>query len=281
MKPKLYVFTNGYPGTWASIEYACWIAQTMGTDLTLIGAIEDNKNVSEVEDIFSRAVSLFQEKSVEYRLELKHTSPEEAIHACDQANPARLLIFGPFGHSKIRRMLVGRSFRHILAEITSPMIYVQQARIPIQKVLICLGGLSYATTMENIGIRVASMTGSSVTFLTVVPPIGMDYPETRKMRENWQHLADTDTISGRALRQAIETAQAAGLPATVKTRNGNVVEEILAEIAETPYDLVCMGSPYSSHSLRHLYAPNVTADVAETIHIPLLTARYVAENTPT
>jgi nucleotide-binding universal stress UspA family protein len=54
------------------------------------------------------------------------------------------------------------------------------------------------------------------------------------------------------------------------------VEEVLKEIKQGDYDLVCMGSPYSSHSLLHLYTPNVTAEVAETAHIPILTARFEA-----
>jgi len=43
------------------------------------------------------------------------------------------------------------------------------------------------------------------------------------------------------------------------------------------YDLICMGSPHSAHSLRHLYTPNVTAEVAEAANCPILTARYSPE----
>jgi hypothetical protein len=35
-----------------------------------------------------------------------------------------------------------------------------------------------------------------------------------------------------------------------------------------------MGSPYSSHALRQFYSPNVTAEIAETDLVPVLTARY-------
>jgi hypothetical protein len=35
-----------------------------------------------------------------------------------------------------------------------------------------------------------------------------------------------------------------------------------------------MGSQYSGHGLRQFYAPNVTAEVAETIGCPVLTARF-------
>jgi nucleotide-binding universal stress UspA family protein len=60
----------------------------------------------------------------------------------------------------------------------------------------------------------------------------------------------------------------------VKARQGNVVEEILAEVKEGNYDLLCMGSMYSSNALRQLYAPNVTAEIADGAPCPVLTARY-------
>jgi nucleotide-binding universal stress UspA family protein len=52
-----------------------------------------------------------------------------------------------------------------------------------------------------------------------------------------------------------------------------VVHEILEEMRNGHYDLVAMGSPYSSESLRHLYMPNVTAEVAETLISPILVVR--------
>jgi len=55
------------------------------------------------------------------------------------------------------------------------------------------------------------------------------------------------------------------------------VEEILAEIKEGDYDLLCMGSPYSGNVFRQLYTPNVTAEIAEAAGIPVLTARFKKE----
>jgi nucleotide-binding universal stress UspA family protein len=57
-----------------------------------------------------------------------------------------------------------------------------------------------------------------------------------------------------------------------------VVPEILDEIRNGDYDMICMGSPHSAHGLRHLYVPNVTAEVAEAIQFPLLTARLSLES---
>jgi len=94
---------------------------------------------------------------------------------------------------------------------------------------------------------------------------------------HWQNLADTDTPVGRSLRQALDVAKNDGLTANVTARQGNVVEEILAEVKEGNYDLLCMGSIYSTNALLQLYAPNVTAEITEGVLCPVLSARYKRE----
>jgi nucleotide-binding universal stress UspA family protein len=73
----------------------------------------------------------------------------------------------------------------------------------------------------------------------------------------------------------LELAREAGLKAKAIARAGNIVEQILTEIKAGEYDIVCMGSSYSAHSMRQLYTANVTAEVAESAHCPVLTARFI------
>jgi nucleotide-binding universal stress UspA family protein len=65
--------------------------------------------------------------------------------------------------------------------------------------------------------------------------------------------------------------------ASLKARQGNVVEEIQAEVKTGAYDLICMGSAQGIGGLRHRYEPNVTEEVAAQARCPLLTARYAPE----
>ena len=283
MKPHLRIFTNGYEGTWPAIEYGSWLAREMHTHLTLTGVVEENDAEHPVEDIFSRAVTLFQEGNIDYSLELDNGLAENTItwradlqQSSDQpVDTEQILVLGPFGRSQVQRMLVGNSFRKLMAVVNSPILYVPALRIPLQRVLICMGGLGYTFTAEHLGLKVARMTNASVTLLTVVPPIDLDYPEARKIRDNWKNLADTDTLQGRSLRDGLKKAQEAGLDARVIVRHGKIVEQILAEVKQGDYGLICMGSQYSAHGLRQYYTPNVTADVAEVSQCPILTVRYL------
>ncbi len=273
MKPLL-IFTNGNETTWPSIEFSAWASSQRNAPLTLVGILENRGENDSVEEIFSRAVTIFQQKGINYTLQLETGQAESVIPRKAAAEAAEIVVTGPLGRPALRRFFAGRSFRHILAEVEKPLFYVPAVKIPVQKILVCLGGLGYGLTVEHLGTRLASAFAASLTLLTVVPPIDLNYPEARAIRENWQNLAATDTLPGRTLRQAMETARKAQVKARVVTRQGNAIEEIRAEIREGGYDMVCMGSPYSSQSLRQMATANVTAEIAETAPCPVLSARY-------
>ena len=275
---ELLIATNGYKETKQAIEYGTWLADTMRMKITLLGvteklnpaAIDDHHPL---EDIFEQAVSLFKERGVEYRLEVQNGEAEQVIP--EKANSGDYItVVSPLGRPPIKRWLTGRSLRPLMEKIQVPILYVPQMRLPLKQMMICTGGLEYTESAESLAMQISKVNQADVTILHVVPPTDLDYPSTREVREHLDDLADTDTLPGRNLRKALDMAEEAGLNARAVTRQGNIIEQILAEIKDGNYDLVCMGSPYSAHSLRQLYAPNVTAEVAEVVHCPVLTARF-------
>jgi len=281
MKSELLLATNGYESTWPSIEYGAWVAASTGMPITLLGIAEHLPGTPPnhkypLEEILARAIKLFEQKGVTYTSEIQNGDAEKIIPLKAKEKDC-ITVIGPLGRSPLRRFIMRRSIRHFMEEIATPILYVPKVRLPLKKMLVCIGGLGYEVTAEHLGIRVGIMSKADMTLLHVVAPVDLDYPIARMEREQWQNLVHTETPAGRSLRQALETAQAAGLNVSIKARQGNVIEEILAEIKEGNYDLVCMGSQYSGHSLRHMYMPNVTDEVAENAQCPILTARYSPE----
>lgn len=282
MNSEILVATNGYERTWPGIEYTAWLGKVMGLPVTLIGISEQkqqpdlDEEIHPLEDIFSQAVGLFQEYNLEYSLEIHEGRAEEVIPEKAKEKDF-LIVLTPLGRPPLRRLLLRRSFRQLMADIDRPILYVPSACIPPTRILICLGGLGYGTTAEEFGLEIALSVNAPVTLLHVVPPIAMNYPETRTVRDNWEELSeDRDSLLGRTLRSALAEAHSIeDLKANLKIRQGNVIEEILAELKEGDYDLVCMGSLYSAHGLRKMYVPNVTAEVAEVIGCPVLTVRFL------
>ena len=220
-----------------------------------------------------RAVDLFQKNGVQYNLEVQNGNAEEVIPRKAKQGDY-IIVLGPLGRPQIRRMLTGRSIRHLMEEIEQPILYVPESRLPLKKILICIGGLGYEVAAEHIAMQMAMKSRAEITLLHIVPPMDLNYPTAKTVSEHWQNLTETDTPIGRSLRQALDVAKNDGLIASVKARQGNVVEEIMAEIKEENYDLLCMGSMYSTNALRQMYAPNVTAEIANSAVCPILSARF-------
>lgn len=278
MKRKILVATNGFEGNWPAIEYSAWLAEVLNISLKLIGVVEP-RNIPNIDDethpletIFNRAVVLFGTKGVDYQLEI-HEGHAEEIIPIQVSETDCLAVLSPLGRPPLRRLLERRSFHHFMSAIPSPILYVPKASAPPKRILICLGGLGYGLTVERLGLEIAEKSRAAITLLHVVPPIDREYPESQHVLENWEHLEDTKTLLGSNLRAGLEMGQNAHLNTEVKTRQGNIVEEILTELKEGGYGMVCMGSQYSASGIRRYYTANVTAEIAEAAECPVLTAR--------
>jgi nucleotide-binding universal stress UspA family protein len=280
MKYELLIATNGFKGTWPAIEYGAWLAELVHVKITLLGVTEKltfatREDPHPLETILARAEELFQKRGFEYQLERRTGDAGRIIP--EKANQGDFLtVLSPLGRSRIRRWLTGRSFRALMEEIKGPILYVPEIRLPLKRLLISSGGLGYEVDAENLAMQVATISRADVTILHVIPPTDLDYPTTRDVREHAGDLQDTDTLLGRSLRKGLDIAEGAGLTAKLITRQGHVVEEILAEVRKGNYDMVCMGSRYSAHALRQLYTPNITAEVAEVVNCPVLTVRHTS-----
>jgi nucleotide-binding universal stress UspA family protein len=275
-KTRILICTNGFEGTWPAVEYGAWVAGVIHAPITLLGIQEEDWAKQGLEVLVERASDLLKAKGLEFTVESQAGKAEEIIpQKADSADFITLL--GPLGRPLLQRLLVGRSIRGLLEEISSPVLYVRNACLPMKRMLLCLGGLGYEVTAEHLAVRLAKASGAEATLLHIAPHVDLDYPTARAEKEHWKDLEKTDTLTGRNLRKALDTARQSGLKSEIKMRQGNVVEEIVAELKGGSYDLICMGSRMSARGLRQLYEPNVTDEIAEQAECPLLTARFAPE----
>lgn len=278
MDSDILIVTNGTKESYPAVEQGAWLAEVLGAKITLLGVTEKLNpaaidSIHPLENVFEKAVGLFKARGTEYRLEIRNGSAEKIVPMEAKKNDS-IVVLGPLGRPQIQRWMTGRSIRTFIEEIEQPLLYVPETKQPVKKILISVGGLGYDVTAEHLAMQVAVKCGADVELLHIVPPIDLDYPTAKVMSQNWQNLAETDTPVGRSLRKSLENARGAGLAASVKVRHGNVIEEILAEMHGGNYDLLCMGSSYSVHSLRQMYSANVTAEIMDQAVCPVMTARF-------
>jgi nucleotide-binding universal stress UspA family protein len=269
---KLLLCTNGDLHTRPALEYGVWLADITKQDVYLLGVVETRNDYRSVEELVADTADRLEQSGVPYSAKIEEGNAPRVI--ADYASEASYLtVVGPLGRPAWKRVVQGRSFRRIMQKIPTPILYVRKAHLKLERILLCMGGLGYAANMETVAIQLAGLAGASATLLHVVEPVTLAYPTSVEIQDKWQNILETDTPQGRNLKRAISVAQGAGLSAEFKVQRGNIVHEILEEAQRGNYDLVGMGSPYGTHSLRHLYMPNVTAEVAEVLDCPILTVR--------
>ncbi len=278
MSADILIVTNGNQESFASIKQGLWLAETLDAKITLLG-INEEDNPAAIDDvyplthIFEKAVALFKERGAQYALEVHNGNAEAIVPARAHKNNS-IVVLSPMGRSQIQHWVKGHSIRGFIEAVANPLFYTPQARIPVRKILISVGGLGYEVSAEDIAMQIALKCNAAITLLHVVPPIDFDYPTAETVARHWKNLAETDTPVGRNLRESLESARTVGVTASVKTRQGQIVEEILKEVSEGAYDLLCMGSSYSGTSLRQKYSANITSEVMERAPCPVMTARY-------
>lgn len=281
MPSDILIVTNGTKESFPAIEQGTWLAATLELPITLLGITErlDPAAIDAshpLEAVFEYAVGVFKAQGAAYRLEVRNGGAEKVVPFEARQNDS-IVVLASLGRPHFQRLMSGRSIRTFIEEVEKPLMYVPGARVPAKKILICVGGLGYDVNAEHIAMRIAMKSGAEITLLHIVPPIDLNYPTAQTVSRNWQHLTETDTPIGRSLRQSLENARSAGVMASVKVRQGNVIEGIIAESIEGNYDLLCMGSSYSVHSLRQMYSANVTAEIMDRVRCPVMTARFRVE----
>jgi nucleotide-binding universal stress UspA family protein len=273
---QLLLCTNGYEASCPALEYGIWLAELLEAPTVALGVVEHLESEQEVNRLLEETHAHLQNKGIhcEVQLDRGRGSLVIARHAQEGSY---LTVVGPLGRPVWRRYLQGRSFRRMLSRIKTPILYVQESRLPLRRILLCMGGLGYAQSVAQLCIDLARLVTAEITVFHVVEPITLDYPIAKTVQEHLNDILDTDTPQGRNLRQVMEDAQAAGVKAELRVHHGNPVHEILGEAEKGDYDMIGLGSPFSAHSLRQMYMPNVTAEVAEAVGIPVLTVRLESE----
>lgn len=269
---KLLLCTNGDEHSRPAIEYGVWLAGITKQEVLLLGVVESGDDPHPVEELLGDTASRLGQMGLSYNFHIEHGNARRVI--ADHASRGDYLtVVGPLGRPAWKRMVQGRSFRRLMQNISTPILYVPKAHLKLERMLLCMGGLGYAANMEAVAIQLAKLAGTCVLLLHVVEPVTLTYPTAVAVQDHWQTILETDTPQGQNLRKGLSLAREAGLQVDFKVRRGSIVHEIMEEVKHGDYDLVGLGSPYGAHSLRHLYMPNVTAEIAETLDRPILTVR--------
>lgn len=254
------------------LEYGVNLAELLHAAVRFI-CFRQTGSAAKLEDAVQAVTAGLKERGMSAEVEWDRGSLVEAIERAVLSYPQALVVFSDRYGPTWQRLLRTIRFRHIMSEVSGPLIRLRDTCWPLKKILVCSGGFAYTIRLEKLAIQMAQAAGAKLNILHIVEPVTLDYSLAREVHDKWSRLMETHTPQAQHLQRVLDAAEAAGVWVEVILRHGQVVDEIINEVEHGAYDLIGLGSVYSSHSLRGLYRPDVTALVSAAVSCPILTMR--------
>ncbi len=271
-QPEVVLCLQAGLSDYPDVEYGVNIARLLQASVKFL-CMRGRGTTATLEQAVQLGSEKLQAAGLTFEVEWAKGLVAEAIETAVRDHPQALAIFSDRNRPVWRRLLRLGRLRHLMAEVSSPLLRVRDTCWPIEEILVCSGGMAYTIRLEKMAIRLAKASGARLTLLHIVEPVTMDYSLAREMHEHWSQLIETHTPQARHFIKVVAAAKEAGVEARLLVRHGEVVQEIIREVRSGDYDMVGLGSAYSSHSLRNLYRPDVTALVSAAVDCPILTMR--------
>lgn len=174
-------------------------------------------------------------------------SPEEAIAALGLEHNFGLVVVAPAGRSGFIRLFYGSMVAHVVRRVSTSVLVVRRGTagpgaFPPRRILVCVSGSRHSLTNVTAGAHLAGLFKAEMSILTILSQVSLGLEKA----EPWE--ADPETFLRSAhplaahLRVAGDLARGLGVAPAVRVRHGLVVEEILAEVAESGCDLLVVGT---------------------------------------
>jgi nucleotide-binding universal stress UspA family protein len=175
----------------------------------------------------------------------------------------------------LRRHFLGSVTTRVVRRAPISVLVAKQARLRLERILICSGGGDMGEIVIQAGARLAQAVGAQATLLHVATPVASMYTGLGGIDESLSQLLQTDTPIARNLRNGAETLDRHDVPAELKLRYGVVADEIIRESVEGDYDLVLMGSKKGLVRFKRLMLGAMTKEVVEKSERSVLVVRQV------
>ena len=270
---EILLCTNGASSHQPALEYGMWLAKLLDYRVVLLGVVEKRGGSPKIECLVDETSRRMVERGISCR-SMVVTGPAEGVIARGAARGEVLTVVGSLGRSGWQRFWRGSSFRRLMDAIHSPLLYVPAAHLQLRRILLCTGGLHYAQGVTGIVDRIARASHADVTLLHITEPASLHYPPADELQDDQQDILESSTPQALHVQHTLTAFDRAGITVELKHRRGYIVREIIAEARDMDYDMVGLGSPYGMRTLRHLFTPNVTAEVQEALNLPMLVARH-------
>jgi nucleotide-binding universal stress UspA family protein len=199
---------------------------------------------------------------------------QSALLAATRRGAFDLVLLGRLNRPLARLLRRPRS-KAIAKELEPSVLRVQgQQPRPLGTILLASGGDRTTLTNAAVLAGLAAPLGARVTLLHV-------RSQQSLLFEPPGHQADTPAPEGpelAVLREAQGLLEAAGVPTSLKLRNGPVIAEVLAEIHGGHYGMLAIGAHRVTSALDRILLEDLTGDLMDVVPISTLVVKRPGES---
>lgn len=251
---RILLCTDGSEHGQAALRFGSLIARAASQPATILGVLEDPKE----RKLLDRGLAQGKEwlegaPAPELKVRKGHAAEEILKEA--EAGAYDLVVIGARGRRGITRFLVGSTAERVARHSRQPVLVVRGWLESIERILICTAAGEPGLAAVETGGWLAAMVGAEATVLHVMSQLPATYLSTHDL-EDLEGRADDlmahGSREGVHLQKALALLGDMGVPARARVRHGLVVDEIMDEACDGPYDVVVIGTHMAAGWMRFL-----------------------------
>jgi nucleotide-binding universal stress UspA family protein len=175
---------------------------------------------------------------------------ERAVQEAASRVRYALVVVPPAGRKAIARLIKGSRVATVVREVKASVLVARRPPPAFRRLLLAVGGGVHSAATALGAIEVAKALGADLHVLHVdsgveLPselPWTLKRPPSEKVAQRIDRAASLDGVK--------KALDAAGYGASIRTRNGTIVGEVLAEVEEGAHDLLVLGAHRAAGAAR-------------------------------
>jgi nucleotide-binding universal stress UspA family protein len=270
---KILVCSDGSERSQRAFVSAAVIAAATKAETTILGITEDKQGEGGLLETLREEAAVFREKETKLQIITRFGDVVQEIIRQTRDTNYDLVVIGAERRGTQEFFLPTTKAYSIAETIAPPVLVVPRPRPDLKRILICSGGGTFIDNAVRFTSKMAKQLSASITLLNVVPEPPAMHATLFRRQDDVEALLNSGSALARNLRNEKEIVERAGVPVIVRIRHGMVIDQVLAEIQGSDYDLVVVGSWPVRDPWRNYVIGNVTRDIINRTDRPVLVIR--------
>src|SRR5438874_12381518 len=270
---KILICSDGTRAAESAIELGGLLAGPLKAETTLFGIAEKSQDKGPLREALEKQAQPIRSRNVALDIMVHAGEPIREILGRTSKTSYDLVIIGARSTGATGHHWRSEKTYEVIKAIQPPVLVAIGECKNLKRFLVCTGGKEFIERAIEFTGKVAAAVGASVTLLHVMAEPPAIYADLVRLEEDVDHLLESKSELGTNLRQQKRELERLDVPAKVRLRHGNVIDQVFEEAREGDYDLIVTGTSQARGLLRHYIMGDLTRTILNRANVPVLVAR--------